>query len=786
MVPGNPYIKINAVHKKIRTAEEEHRSLYLHAPVGYGKSAAVEYYYRKKSICLLTGRRGFLPEMPDPGKVKEDVIVVDDISWITDFDSQEYVRMLCKEEWKHAVLLGRSRLPKWLMEEYVSGRILMAEEPDLTMNDNQVAKYLSACGHDLNQEEIRMIVRVCRGYPLGVRMVALTIDMIGHFDAAVLEEARIQCYRYYDSAFFGRWKEDIQRLLLCVTGFDSFDQELAAAVSGNNHVAPLLEYCAAVGDFLCLGEDGAYRLRPLLASYLVWKRELCMKPEEIQEINRRAAQYYYEKNNMILALKRSRMAGDEQMLMRLLVENARRHPGTGHFYETRELYFSLKEEEIMEYPVLIAGMSMLYSLLLQTDKSEEWYGRLTEYIKRKDISREDRREAVGRRAYLDIALPHRGICKLTTIFKSVALLCTCRGVVLPEFSVTSNLPSLMNGGKDFCEWSKRDKELAKIMKVPVETVLGTYGIGLVNIALAESAFEKSSMEDYEIIGLLSSGITQAGAGGKIEMCFAGTGVLVKVHMKHGRTDLAKQALEDMRRRAEAENASQLLSNIRAMSVWIALHEGDMDAVKQWMAGAPDENSGFYILDRYQYMVKLRCCIALEEYDRAWRLAEDLNYYFETYERTYLWIEDVLLRAVISFRLGRPQWKTLFKQAAARAKEYHFIWILAQEGAALKPLLDKAGMPDEDYGAAVREQTKEMALTYPQYLMERKAQANPLTEMERKILRLHCQGIPTKQILSLCEITERTLKFHNTNIYSKLGVKNRREAVEIARKRGLAD
>lgn len=41
--------------------------------------------------------------------------------------------------------------------------------------------------------------------------------------------------------------------------------------------------------------------------------------------------------------------------------------------------------------------------------------------------------------------------------------------------MTSNLPSIMNGGKDFCEWSKRDTELALMIGKSVEFVLGKYG-----------------------------------------------------------------------------------------------------------------------------------------------------------------------------------------------------------------------------------------------------------------------------------------------------------------------
>lgn len=96
----------------------------------------------------------------------------------------------------------------------------------------------------------------------------------------------------------------------------------------------------------------------------------------------------------------------------------------------------------------------------------------------------------SRLLYLKIALPHTGSTGLIDIFKNADLLLRDRKAVLPEFSVTSNLPSLMNGGKDFCEWSKHDKELARGIGIPVAFVLGKYGKGLVPMALAESYLEK--------------------------------------------------------------------------------------------------------------------------------------------------------------------------------------------------------------------------------------------------------------------------------------------------------
>ena len=70
---------------------------------------------------------------------------------------------------------------------------------------------------------------------------------------------------------------------------------------------------------------------------------------------------------------------------------------------------------------------------------------------------------------------------------------------------------MMNGGKDFCEWSKKDRELAGKIGKLVEFVLGKYGKGLVNLALAESFFEKGE-DNYEVAVLANKGRMQAEAG----------------------------------------------------------------------------------------------------------------------------------------------------------------------------------------------------------------------------------------------------------------------------------
>jgi len=60
----------------------------------------------------------------------------------------------------------------------------------------------------------------------------------------------------------------------------------------------------------------------------------------------------------------------------------------------------------------------------------------------------------------------------------------------------------------------------------------------------------------------------------------------------------------------------------------------------------------------------------------------------------------------------------------------------------------------------------------------------LSAREREILHLVAAGRANKEIAAQLGIAERTVKFHVTSIFNKLGAENRAQAVAIAAERGL--
>jgi DNA-binding NarL/FixJ family response regulator len=67
-----------------------------------------------------------------------------------------------------------------------------------------------------------------------------------------------------------------------------------------------------------------------------------------------------------------------------------------------------------------------------------------------------------------------------------------------------------------------------------------------------------------------------------------------------------------------------------------------------------------------------------------------------------------------------------------------------------------------------------------------AAASVLTSRELEILRLVAGGLPNGSIAKRLFVTEQTVKFHLSNVYRKLGLRNRTEASHYAHVHGLLE
>lgn len=98
-----------------------------------------------------------------------------------------------------------------------------------------------------------------------------------------------------------------------------------------------------------------------------------------------------------------------------------------------------------------------------------------------------------------------------------------------------------------------------------------------------------------------------------------------------------------------------------------------------------------------------------------------------------------------------------------------------------------GAPREDVFRAVRVVNEGGSLLEPAVasrFLDSINDPDALTARQQEVLKLIATGLPNKEIADRLYISERTVKFHVSEILAKLGAGNRTEAVAIATEKGL--
>ena len=473
-------------------------------------------------------------------------------------------------------------------------------------------------------------------------------------------------------------------------------------------------------------------------------------------------------------------SGDHQKISQLLVKNAETHVGAGHYYEMEKYYEALPEEDVLRSTSLMCGMSLLASLNMDYDTSERWYNALRAYTATLKRGDGEYQEARGRLAYLEIVLPHRGSKGLAEQFTNAYHVLQRRKLSLPAISVTGTLPSLMNGGKDFCEWSKRDEQLYGTLRKPLEAVLGRDGVGLADCALCESQFEKGEDVSPRLLALAAR-MPEIHRDGTPDIEFAVMGLLIRLQVAQGKADAGLETLRALRESFARRRENRFLPNMDAMLARLFLYLGMQEEAEQWyQEQAPSPLPKLRTLWRYRYQTRIMVDISRGDYDSALLVLALLLPYCDRCERTMDGLHFRLLTALCHFRQGAGDWREEFCAVLDTAYEYRFIRPVAQYGGAVLPLLTGCGWQgDRAYLRRLTADTRTQAVFYPDFLRPMARLREPLSPAERQVLRLICFNRSNQEIADTLGIKLATVKTHINHILQKPGVKRRGEAKAAA-------
>ena len=373
------YIHPKAAWDKLRMAGARRQNVYLYAATGYGKTELLHRYLRRRRHIWLSGEGLTVETLQEIALPAEATMVIDDLARVLDPAVRREIVSMLDQPGLWLVLAGRCPLPSWLTGPYVNGRLSVIPEEDLRLSEKEIAQLYLSWGVQLPRNLLeKRIIPLVEGNPLGARLLAVEMSQGSSYTEELMNDLTRKFYEYLNQAIYSEWPEEIREMMMQLSLLEHFTIQQAEEMTGRSDVNRLLAQAAEMGNLFSF-KDGGYTLRPAVINSMKLRMETVCDRVRKNELLRRAGTICEKEGNIPRALKLYQDGQCEKEVHALLIDNARRYPGGGYYYELTPAYLALPEEEVRSSPDLIAAWSMLYSLALNATESERWYAVLQEY-----------------------------------------------------------------------------------------------------------------------------------------------------------------------------------------------------------------------------------------------------------------------------------------------------------------------------------------------------------------------------------------------------------------------
>ena len=762
----------------------EYNLLYICVPFGWGKDLMLLEFYKRnqqKNFFWLeeTKKSGLEDQINSLPKTDNRVFLIPRLEEILEQGKQQLIWELVAEKEKNDVFVFASSVsvPELLLPYTLFNKFISYGIDAVRPTGEDVEAFMRIRGVRLTEAELQRIEKDSDNMPLFIQMLSNLLSGSGRgYNNAVKEQCYEDIFTYVDVTFFRSLKEADQNALLKLSCFEELDYNLISYMLDftTEEVDAFLERMFNKSSILEKSKGG-WKFQPLLRMYL--DRAICkyFDYEERQKEYKKAMDYLIVQEQWSAAMRFAYILSDKEQLAYCLSRYLQGNLDYSMLIHLEVYFRELDMELILRYPEIVASISILKTMTCERMEAER-YERLYWQIMAHSASEGKHKKTKGR--LLSMCLMCPGKADQNAMEQYLELLDSFPGCFIGPHYI-----SVLCGEKDFTVCFPKDGNLPETMEKVYRTAGLRENRGLVmmmDYMQAEVLYQRNDMD--AALDKLAKIVKNAKIDGNRRMsqlCMIGM-----MNLMASRNQLSSMgSLQIEKLDLYEEQMPLFTANCQAHAQYYNLLKNYPEPVLHWMKEkAPDETERFYTIQYYQYLIKAKVYIWLEQYVNARMVLQMLFDFATEYEMPYLEAQVRVLKAVIYFREGSDRWKETLIPALEWGKTVGFIRIFADEGAAVHELLNKLAQEEkewttDEYLKKVLSASKAHMLQYPKYLKrEKQEKLGEFSGSEQAVMRLLLLGERNAEIATRLCVSENTVKYHLKNIYQKLHVKNRSQAI----------
>lgn len=753
-------------------------------------------------------------------------LVLDDYHLLDSGPVHELVAMLVEQQPHLLVIASRADPPLPLARLRARGQLVEIRQSDLAFTRPEAADFLAArLGSDLPPEALAVLEQRTEGWAAGLQLAAVSLRAAPDAEAYLQAFSGRQQYvaDYLVAEVLAQQPQRVQAFLLQTAILERLSAGLCAAVTGQEDAGQTLETLLHANLFITPADPQGewFRYHGLLAD-LLRKRLLERDAQLVPELHRRASAWYRRNGLAAPAVEHALAAEDFPEAAEIMCAAAGQVLMQGETFTFLRWMQAMPPEQLAASQMLCVyyGLALLMasrapgpalSLLPpgpEAGRSSQVEGGLATVLALQAVVGGQPAEAIRHAGLALELLPAEQAFLRSLAADSLGMGQTLLGetaAAAAAFEQASaaaaqagNQPlallTLSNlAGLHYLHGHLRAAEAA--FRQILERAGGrSQATGKALLGLGEIARERGELEqarqDLHAAGTALQPIT--GFGGPMVAL-----ALARVAWARGQREQAANLLEQARQQALASTTTQLddrLVDSLQARFWIA--EGRLDPARDWAVeqGLLDPDKGEPLLpppgrpadDLLQGNALTLAHLLLAQgrpepaqpvLERALATAEQRGH-----GRRVIEILALLALAQQARGAADRALETLAR-ALALGEPEGYLQTFVEAGPALAPLLRRAAA-DGDNAEYARRLLAVMPETDTS--PSQVGLVEPLSERELEVLQLLNEGLSNQQIADRLFITLSTVKGHTSNVYGKLGVRNRSQAAAAARQLGLVE